>query len=132
MLGPLAGGRVDGQRVVLVCDTACRRVLLSDDIVTGVELEDLTSGGRKTVTAKFIVLTCDAFRTPALMWASGISSPALGHYLTEQPMVMARVDVSELLGRSRLACDFDALNGRPEVIDAVHVPFNRCLCMGKL
>ena len=33
VLGPLAGGRVDGQRVVLVCDTACRRVLLSDDIV---------------------------------------------------------------------------------------------------
>ena len=46
-------------------------------------------GERSTITARAVVVAADAFRTPQLLWASGIRPEALGRYLTEHPQIMA-------------------------------------------
>ena len=38
-----------------------------------------------------VVVAADAFRSPQLLWASGIRPAALGHYLTEHPVVISTV-----------------------------------------
>jgi choline dehydrogenase-like flavoprotein len=37
------------------------------------------------------VVAADAFRSPQLLWASGVRPKALGHYLTEHPVVISTV-----------------------------------------
>ena len=47
-----------------------------------------------------VIVAADAFRTPQLLWASGIRPAALGHYLTEHPVVISTVAVDpDKIGR---------------------------------
>ncbi|SNS33134.1 pyranose oxidase [Geodermatophilus saharensis] len=85
----IAGDLWDRPDVELRTGTLARRVLRDGDRVSGVEAVDLASGERYGIPARAVVVAADAFRTPQLLWASGIRPPALGRYLTEHPQVMA-------------------------------------------
>lgn len=90
VLGPLA--HVDGDasdRFVLRSETVCRRLLTDGGRVTGAVLHDLRTGSDRTISARVVVVAADALRTPQLLWASGICPPALGHYLNDQPQLVA-------------------------------------------
>ncbi|MBU6529613.1 GMC oxidoreductase [Streptomyces mayonensis] len=72
-------------------DTLCRRLLLEDSAAVGAEMEHLPSGRRTTVRARWVVVACDALRTPQLLFASGIRPTALGRYLNDQPQIVVAV-----------------------------------------
>lgn len=59
--------------------------------VRGAEVLDVDSGGRHTIEATATVVCADAFRTPQLLFASGIRPDALGRYLNEHAFVTGRV-----------------------------------------
>ncbi|GAA3311167.1 GMC oxidoreductase [Arthrobacter ramosus] len=71
--------------------TLVRRIDLEATRVTGVTVEDLRTGETSLVAADVVVVAADAFRSPQLLWASGIRPSALGHYLTEHPVVISTV-----------------------------------------
>ena len=52
--------------------TLVRRVERTDDRVTGVTVEDLRTGENSFVAADIVVVAADAFRSPQLLWASGM------------------------------------------------------------
>lgn len=75
--------------VALAAETICREILVAGGRGRGVRLEDLASGRSRTVEADVIVVAADAFRTPQLLFASGIRPPALGRHLNDQPQTIA-------------------------------------------
>ena len=85
----IAGDLWQRPDVELRTGTLARRLLLDGDRVTGVEVVDLASGERSEAGARAVVVAADAWRTPQLLWASGVRPEALGRYLTEHPQVMA-------------------------------------------
>ena len=92
------GDTLAAPTVELVTTTLCRRVLTDDNgAVNGVELVDLPTGRTRRVAARWVVVAADALRTPQLLWASGIRPAALGHYLNDQPQVIAAVRLDEEL-----------------------------------
>ena len=106
VLGPLAdateGLENDRRHFELRSETICRQLLHDGGRVTGALIQHLPSGWREQVSAGVVVVAADTLRTPQLLWASGIRPPALGHYLNDQPQIMAGVELSkEILGRAR-------------------------------
>ncbi|MGY1602228.1 GMC oxidoreductase [Geodermatophilus sp. SYSU D00815] len=91
----IAGDLWQRPEVELRAGTLARRVVLDGDRVTGVEVVDLATGERSTVAARAVVVAADAFRTPQLLWASGVRPEALGRYLTEHPQIMAASVLAE-------------------------------------
>ncbi|WP_458106625.1 GMC oxidoreductase [Arthrobacter sp. R3-55] len=90
VLGPLA--ETTFGTFELRTETLCKRVLLSDDgQATGVALSNLRTGAEYTVDARAVVVAADALRTPQVLFASGLSLPALGRYLNDQPQVITAV-----------------------------------------
>ena len=68
-----------------------RRVEHEGGRATGVVVEDLRTREVSTVAADVVVVAADAFRSPQLLWASGIRPAALGRYLTEHHVVITTV-----------------------------------------
>lgn len=68
-----------------------RRVEHDGGRATGVVVEDLRTRTTSTVDADAVIVAADAFRSPQLLWASGIRPPALGRYLTEHHVVISTV-----------------------------------------
>jgi pyranose oxidase len=106
VLGPLADAAEESEHArrhfELRSETICRQVLHDGNHVTSALIEHLPSGRREQVSASVVVVAADSLRTPQLLWASGIRPPALGHYLNDQPQIMAGVELSEeILGRAR-------------------------------
>jgi pyranose oxidase len=106
VLGPLAdaaeGSENDRRLFELRSQTICRQLLHDGKRVTGALIQHLLSGRREQVSASVVVVAADTLRTPQLLWASGIRPAALGHYLNDQPQIMAGVELSEeILGRAR-------------------------------
>ena len=71
--------------------TLVRRIEHDGPLVTGVTVEDLRTHETAFVAVDAVVVAADAFRSPQLLWASGIRPAALGHYLTEHPVVISTV-----------------------------------------
>ncbi|WJL94474.1 GMC oxidoreductase [Microbacterium sp. ET2] len=92
VLGPLVepghplAGRFELRDLTLV-----RRIEHDGTRATGVTVEDLRTGEHSTVDADLVVVAADAFRSPQLLWASGVRPQALGRYLTEHPVVISTV-----------------------------------------
>jgi pyranose oxidase len=96
VLGPLTErGDALAERFELRDLTLVRRVERDGDRVTGVTVEDLRTEEQSFVPADLVVVAADAFRSPQLLWASGIRPAALGHYLTEHPVVISTVALDE-------------------------------------
>jgi choline dehydrogenase-like flavoprotein len=92
VLGPLIQGdpAVAG-RFALRCQTVCREVLTNGGRVNGAVLHHLPTATSQVVSARVVIAAADALRTPQLLWASGIRPSALGHYLNDQPQLVATV-----------------------------------------
>lgn len=86
-----------------------RRIEREGDRVTGVTVEDLRTREQSFFAADAVVVAADAFRTPQLLWASGIRPAALGRYLTEHHVVISTVALdAERMGRFATEADLDA------------------------
>ncbi|MFJ4171751.1 GMC oxidoreductase [Paenarthrobacter sp. NPDC089714] len=89
--------------------TLVRRVETEGSRTTGVTVEDLRTGTTSFVSADLVVVAADAFRSPQLLWASGIRPKALGRYLTEHPVVISTVALdAEKMERFATEADLDA------------------------
>lgn len=96
VLGPLLeAGNPLAERFELRDLTLVRRIEHEDGRVTGITVEDLRTGERSFVPADLVVVAADSFRSPQLLWASGIRPAALGHYLTEHHVVITTVALDE-------------------------------------
>jgi pyranose oxidase len=108
-----------------------RRIDHTDGRVTGVTVEDLRSHELYEVAADLVVVAADAFRSPQLLWASGIRPRALGHYLTEHPVVISTVALdaaamSRFATEEQLAEELERRSANPaDPVAAVNrIPFS--------
>lgn len=86
-----------------------RQIVVDGARATGVVVEDLRTRETATVEADLVVVAADAFRTPQLLWASGIRPRALGRYLTEHPVVISTVALSgDQMSRFASEADLEA------------------------
>lgn len=104
VLGPLADPRrmnratkeQDGE-FVLWPQHQCKQLIFNKEQseVEHAEVRNLADLGKDIhIRAKVYVVACNALLTPQLLFASGLTDerlPALGHYLTEQPMSFCQV-----------------------------------------
>ncbi|GAA0486963.1 GMC oxidoreductase [Microbacterium aurantiacum] len=94
VLGPLiAEDSPYADRFELRDLTLVRRVETDGARATGVTIEDLRTKETSFVPADAVVVAADAFRSPQLLWASGIRPEALGRYLTEHHVVISTVSL---------------------------------------
>lgn len=111
VLGPLIEpGTPESARFELRDLTLVRRVEHEQGVVSGVTVEDLRSHETAFVPADLVVVAADAFRSPQLLWASGIRPAALGRYLTEHHVVISTVAldgdrISGLVDDAQLAAE---------------------------
>ncbi|MBB3157730.1 pyranose oxidase [Microbacterium proteolyticum] len=94
VLGPLIEPGTDvAARFELRDLTLVRRIELDGSHVRGVVVEDLRTREESFVPVDALVVAADAFRSPQLLWASGIRPAALGRYLTEHHVVISTVSL---------------------------------------
>lgn len=91
----VAGDLWSRENVTLHQNTKALRVVMDGGRATGVDVVDTTSGARRTIGARAVAVAADAFRTPQLLWASGVRPEALGRYLNDQPQVMCAALLDE-------------------------------------
>ncbi len=110
VLGPLIDpGSPLSERFELRDLTLVRRVETEGQRATGVTVENLRTGETTFVPADVVVVAADAFRSPQLLWASGVRPAALGHYLTEHPVVISTVALdADKMERFTTEADLDA------------------------
>ena len=94
VLGPLIDdGSEESTRFELRDLSFVRRVEHENGRATGVTVEDLRTKQTTVFPADLVVVAADAFRSPQLLWASGIRPTALGRYLTEHHVVISTVSL---------------------------------------
>ncbi|GAA3756991.1 GMC family oxidoreductase [Microbacterium kribbense] len=132
VLGPLIeAGTSEAARFTLHDLTLVRRIEHDGGRVTGVTVEDLRTGTHRTVPADLVVVAADSFRSPQLLWASGIRPAALGRYLTEHHVVISTVALdgermARLVSEDELARELArrALNPADPVGAVNRIPFS--------
>ncbi|WP_425332232.1 GMC oxidoreductase [Amycolatopsis alba] len=83
--------------VSIRASTHCRKVLLRGDRAVGVEVVDLESKELYQIHAQVIVLAADAFRTPQILYNSGIRPAHLGRHFNDHLQVTLQVVLSQPL-----------------------------------
>ncbi|WP_067198214.1 GMC oxidoreductase [Microbacterium sp. XT11] len=132
VLGPLiepgtdAAGRFELRELTLV-----RRIEHDGARARGVVVEDLRTHEESFVEADAVVVAADAFRSPQLLWASGIRPAPLGRYLTEHHVVISTVALdadrmSELVSDEELEAELArrAKNPADPVAAVNRIPFS--------
>ena len=71
----------------ILAETACRRIVHEDGVVTGVELCRPGSDDSWFVAAGTVIVACDALHSPQLLHASGIRPEALGRYINDHYII---------------------------------------------
>ncbi|MEX0153871.1 GMC oxidoreductase [Microbacterium sp. LMI1-1-1.1] len=96
VLGPLIAEGTDvAARFTLRDLTFVRRIEHDGTHVSGVLVEDLRTREQTVVPVDAVVVAADAFRSPQLLWASGIRPAPLGRYLTEHHVVISTVALDD-------------------------------------
>lgn len=132
VLGPLLEDGTDtAMRFELRDLTLVRRIEHDGTRVRGVVVEDLRTGEQSSVEADAVVVAADAFRSPQLLWASGIRPAPLGRYLTEHHVVISTVALdgermSDLVSDEQLAAELSrrAKNSTDPVAAVNRIPFS--------
>ncbi|WP_194421266.1 GMC oxidoreductase [Microbacterium abyssi] len=132
ILGPLIEeGTEESARFELRDLTLVRRVEHEDGRVRGVTVEDLRTKESSFVAADLVVVAADAFRSPQLLWASGIRPAALGRYLTEHHVVISTVSLdgdrmSALVTEEQLSAELEhrAVHAADPVAAVNRIPFS--------
>lgn len=132
VLGPLIDdGTDEAARFTLRDLTLVRRVEHEGGVVSGVTVEDLRTRKTSFVPADVVVVAADAFRSPQLLWASGIRPKALGRYLTEHHVVISTVALdgermSELVSEEEYATELArrAAHAADPVAAVNRIPFS--------
>lgn len=132
VLGPLIEpGTPESTRFELRDLTLVRRVEHEGGRATGVTIEDLRTKEVSFFPADAVVVAADAFRSPQLLWASGIRPRALGRYLTEHHVVITTVALDdERMGRLIAQDEFEtelarrAQNAADPVAAVNRIPFS--------
>jgi choline dehydrogenase-like flavoprotein len=75
--------------------TLATRLVVEHGDVRGAIVRDMTTGATRTIRAGHTVVAADTFRTPQLLFASGIRPRALGRYLNEHTFVTGQVLVDQ-------------------------------------
>lgn len=101
---PPIGGAPD-PRFTLLAGHLAVELSTAGSRVTGAEVVELATGERRALAARSTVVCADAFRTPQLLFASGICPAALGRHLNEHAFVTGRV----LMDLDRFGLDLGAL-----------------------
>ena len=93
VLGPLADGDLSQEPFILKEQHQCRRLQPSSDgsRIESAEIVDLQDWRTYQVKAKTVIVCCNAYLTPQLLYNSNIRPAPLGHYLTEQPMSFCQI-----------------------------------------
>lgn len=132
VLGPLIDdGTDEAARFELRDLSFVRRVAIVDGRATGVVVEDLRTREQYAVAADVVIVAADAFRSPQLLWASGVRPAPLGRYLTEHHVVISTVALdesrmSELVTEEELAGELArrATNPADPVAAVNRIPFS--------
>lgn len=96
-----AGGRCE-----IRSSTLCVRLVHDGSRVAGAIMESRTTGHRYEVRAQVVVVAGDVYRTPQLLWASGIRPSALGAHLMDHPVSNAAVELHpDLMAEARARGD---------------------------
>ena len=106
------------REVKVLARVLARRLGISGDEVTTVEVCDLERRQSATVRTGAVVVAADAFHTPQLLWASGIRPRALGRYLNVHHMATATVRLGAATG-GRFSAD-----DRDDIVGALWIPFD--------
>lgn len=132
VLGPLIeAGTPEAARFDLRDLSLVRRIEHEEGVVTGVTVENLRRKETYFFAADVVVVAADAFRSPQLLWASGIRPPALGRYLTEHHVVISTVALdgkrmAELVTEEQLAAELArrAAHAADPVAAVNRIPFS--------
>jgi len=110
VLGPLIEpGHPLAERFELRPLHLVRRVIVEDGRARGVLVEDLQTKAESRFDADLVVVAADAFRSPQLLWASGVRPAALGRYLTGHHVVISTVALdAERMTRFATEAELDA------------------------
>lgn len=132
VLGPLIEEGTDSAARFELRDlTLVRRLEHDGSRVSGVVVEDLRTREQSFVAADAVVVAADAFRSPQLLWGSGIRPAPLGRYLTEHHVVISTVALdgdrmSELVSDDELQTELArrAKNPSDPVAAVNRIPFS--------
>lgn len=132
VLGPLIEpGTDESARFALRDLSLVRRIEHEEGHVSGVTVEDLRTKDVSFVPADLVIVAADAFRSPQLLWASGIRPEALGRYLTEHHVVISTVSLdgdrmAELVTDEELDGELArrAMNAADPVAAVNRIPFS--------
>jgi choline dehydrogenase-like flavoprotein len=97
ILRPLEGLLSERGSFELRSDTVCRSLLSRNDRIVSAVVEHRPTHFTETLSARVVVVAADSFRTPQLLWASGIRPEALGRNLMEHPHSVAEIELDSAL-----------------------------------
>lgn len=97
ILGPLLDDPRYQDSFKILSEHRAEKLNWSGDKVISAVVNDLRTMTPITIHAKTFIVAAGSFLTPSLLWASGITPPALGHYLNDNLEVSCHVVVDSAI-----------------------------------